>query len=708
MNRLISKGRIAAMAGFLALILSIYMVFLYRLQIIYGEEYYNRSNQMTSEETVVTATRGNILDRYGRVLVSNKECYNLKIDNVKLFSNDDPNEVILELVRMVQSFGDVYNDDLPVSAQPPFEYDPDMTDIEKTMLDAYFKDKGKELPANPTAVELMSYMRTRYGIDNSYTAEEMRIIAGVRYSINVRYAVNTADYLFVEDASMGLISSIMENKLAGIEVERAYIRDYGTEYAAHLLGYVGLMTQEEFERYSLLNYANDAMVGKDGVEYTFESYLHGKDGKVIETRSPSGTILSTVYLEEPEPGNHIYLTIDMALQEQVEKILSHGMNILISDREQERAEGLARGDYNPDMKDEITGGAMVVVNVKTGEPLAIASYPSFDVSTVIENYAEYLATPNAPLFNRALMGTYAPGSTFKPCVAMAALTTGIINTENKVKCQGVFTKYADQGYAPECWIWRASKDPNEHLTHGEDNVTDALRDSCNYFFYTIGEQLGVDDMGDFAHAFGLGSTTGIELIEATGNMSNRANHADYTGTEWRIGDTMQAAIGQSDSVFTPLQIAEYCATVANGGQRHSASILKSVRSFDYNEKVYERDAEVLSEIDSADYNWVAIHNGMYKVLHDWSVNEANAKWWADCAWEVAGKTGTAQKGEGITNDGIFMCYGPFDNPEVAIAVVVERGGAGANTQFMARQVMDAYINIRSYSDTSEETMSLLK
>ena len=708
MNRLVSPGRVAAMVGIMSLILAIYMYFLYDLQIIQGEEYYSLSERITSEETVITAARGNILDRYGRLLVSNKECYNLKVDNVKLFSNDDPNEVILELVRMVQSFGDDYNDDLPVSASPPFEYDPDMTDIEKTMLEAYFADKSDSLPANPTAVELLSYMRTRYNIDNSYTAEEMRIIAGVRYSINVRYAVNTADYLFVEDASMGLISSIMENKLAGIEVERAYVRDYGTEYAAHLLGYVGLMTQEEFERYSLLNYANDAMVGKDGVEYTFETYLHGKDGKATVTRSPTGTILATVYEEEPEPGNHIYLTIDLALQEQVEKILGHGMEIMVSDRTQERLEGIARGDYNPDMKDEITGAAIVVVNVQNGEPLAIASWPTFDVRTIIEDYAEYLATPNAPLFNRALMGTYAPGSTFKPCVAIAALDSGMINTEFKVKCQGVFTKYADQGYAPECWIWRASKNPNEHLTHGENNVTDALRDSCNYFFYTIGEQLGVDTMGEYAHALGLGVSTGIELVEATGNMSNRWNHADYTGTEWRIGDTMQAAIGQSDSVFTPLQIAEYCATVANGGKRYSASILKSVRSFDYSEKVYERDAEILSEIDSADYNWVAIHNGMFKVLHDWSVNEANAKWWADCAWDVAGKTGTAQKGEGITNDGIFMCYAPFDNPEVAIAVVVERGGAGANTQFMARQVMDAYINIRGYSDTSEETMTLLK
>ena len=708
MRGTVNKGRVIAMASILSVILVIYLVFLYRLQIIEGENYYNQDTRITKDEVVVTAARGNILDRYGRVLVSNKESYNLKIDNVKLFADENPNETILELVRKVQTFGDQYNDDLPISALPPFEYDPNMTDIERTMLEAYFADKKDSLPANPTAVELLSYMRTRYNIDNSYTAEEMRIIAGVRYSINVRYAINTADYLFVEDASMKLITAIMETKLPGIEVERAYIRDYGTEYAAHLLGYVGLMTQEEFERYSLLNYANDAMVGKDGVEYTFEEYLHGKDGKVTEWRNAQGTVLSTVYEEEPVPGNHIYLTIDLALQEQVEKILSHGVGIMISDRAQERAEGIARGDYDPEMKDEITGAAIVVVNVKTGEPLAIASWPTFDVRTIIENYADYLAMPNAPLFNRALMGTYAPGSTFKPCVAMASLTLGNINTEYKVKCQGVFTKYADQGYAAECWIWRASKDPKEHLTHGEDNVTFALRDSCNYFFYTIGEQLGVDDMGEFAHNFGMGVSTGIELVEATGNMSNRLNHADYTGTEWRIGDTMQAAIGQSDSVFTPLQMAVYCATVANGGSRYSASILKSVRSFDYSEKIYEREPQVLSSINSAEYNWAAVHQGMYLVLHDWSVNENNAKWWADCAWKVAGKTGTAQKGAGITNDGIFMCYAPFDDPEVAIAVIVERGGAGANTQFMARQVMDAYINIRSYSDTSEETMKLLK
>ena len=699
-KRLIKPARLVAMAVILLVLLTVYLVFLYKLQIIKGEEYYNRSNEITTTTRTVTAARGNILDRYGRVLVSNKECYNLQIDTDKLFANEDPNAVILELVKMVQSFGDSYTDDLPISTEPPFEYNENMTAIQRTMLNAYFK--RQELDENSTAVELMSYMRTRYDIDNSYTAEEMRIIAGVRYSINVRYAVNTADYIFVEDASMGLISSIMEQKLAGIEVDRAYVREYSTEYAAHILGYTGLMTQEEYERYSLLNYANDAMVGKDGIEYAFESYLHGKDGEVEETRNAAGTILATEYIVEPEPGNHIYLTIDSVLQEQTERILASGVESLKKTYAQARAEAAGRGEpYDPEFKDEITGAAAVVVDVRTGEPLAMASWPTYDVSTVVENYAELLETPNAPLFNRALMGAYAPGSTFKPCTAIAALTKGIINTEKKVKCEGVFTKYAADGYAPECWIWA------EGFTHPEENVTTAIRDSCNYFFYTIGNDLGVDDMGEFAHNFGLGVPTGIELVETTGNMSNRANHSDYTGTEWRIGDTLQAAIGQADSVFSPIQMAEYCATIANGGTRYSASILKAIRNYDYTEKLYEREPEVLSTVETADYNWAAVHEGMWLVLNDY-INEKNVLEWYDCALKVAGKTGTAQKGENIQNDGLFMCYAPYDDPEVAIFVAVERGGSGASVQFIARQIMDAYITIRGYSDTSEEEMCLLK
>ena len=701
-NRLVKPGRVAGLVILILLLLTVYLVALYKLQIIEGEANYNRSSELTNTERVVTAARGNIYDRYGRTIVSNEETYNLKIDTDKLFANDDPNSVILELVHMVQGYGDEYTDDLPITMTPPFEYDPDMTAIQRTMLDAYYV--RQEIDPNSTAVELMSYMRTRYNIDNSYSAEEMRIIAGVRYSINVRYAVPTADYIFVEDASMKLISSIMENKLVGIEVERAYSRKYGTEYAAHILGYTGLMTQEEYEKYSLLNYSTDAMVGKDGVEYAFENYLHGKDGKVIETRNSAGTVLATVYEEEPEPGNHVYLTIDSVLQEQTERILANGVSILKQNIAQKRAEGTARGDYNVDLKDEITGAAAVVVNVKTGEPLALASWPTYNVATILEDYQELLEAENAPLFNRTLMGTYAPGSTFKPCTAIAALTMGIVNTEDKIKCEGVYTRYAAEGYAPECWIWNSTKD---HLTHPEENVTTAIRDSCNYYFYSIGNYLGVDDLGKFAANFGLGEYSGIELVEAKGNMSNQANHMDYAGTEWRIGDTLQAAIGQSDSVFTPIQMAEYCATVANSGTRYSASILKSIRNYDYSEKLYDREPTVMSTVESAEYNWAAVHEGMWQVLNDY-INEKNVNVWVDCQWRVAGKTGTAQKGEGIQNDGIFMCYAPYKDPEVAIFVVVERGGAGADVQFIARHIMDAYITIMGYSDTSETEMTLLK
>lgn len=706
-NRLIDKKRIIALLALMILLLAVYLSFLYQLQIIDGEIYYNRSKEITDAKLTVTASRGNILDRYGRILIGNKECYNLKINTDKLFSNnDDPNGTILELIDMVQQYGDVYTDDLPITSSPPFEYDPAMTAIQETMLKAYFKDKAKEfkemgLPEEPTAVQLMSYMRTRYSIDNSYSAEEMRLIAGVRYSINVRYAINTADYIFVEDASMKLISSILEKKLTGIEVNRAYVRDYRTEYAAHILGYVGLMTQEEYEKYSLYKYSTDAYVGKDGIEYAFESYLHGTDGEKYDTKNAAGTVLATVYTKEPVPGNHIYLTIDIVLQEQVERILGNCLDALIRTREVERMEAKLRGEYNEEMKDEITGAAAVVINVNTGEPLAIASWPTYDVTTIIENYAQLLETPNAPLFNRALMGAYAPGSTFKPCTAIAALTEGIINTEDLVDCQGVYTRYAAEGYAPECWIWQ------QGYTHPEENVVTAIRDSCNYFFYTISNDLGIDKMGEVAHAFGLGVPTGVELVETTGNMSNSENHSDYTGTEWRIGDTLQAGIGQSDSIFSPLQLAEYCATVANSGTRYSASILKSIRTYDYSKKLYEREPEVLSTVETADYNWAAVQEGMEQVVNS-PYNESNYLNFIDCAWHVAGKTGTAQKGENITNDAIFICYGPYDDPEVAVAVVVERGGSGAGIVHIARQIMDAYINIRSYSDTSESEMSLLR
>ena len=711
MNRSVSKGRVVTLGVLLLLLLGVYLYNLYYVQIVLGEEYARRNEEITEKEVAVTAARGAILDRYGRVLASNKECYNLSIDVDKLFSSEDPNGTLLQLVSLVEEYGDTYTDDLPITRTPPFEYDENMTALQRTMLEAYFvRHKDGLKTDNPTAVELLSYMRTRYDIDNSYTAEDMRTIAGLRYSINVRYAINTADYVFVQDASMKLTTSIMEQKLAGIQVSRSYVRDYGTEYAAHLLGYVGLMTQEEYEKYSLYNYAVNAVVGKDGVEYAFENYLHGKDGLMREYRNAAGTILGTVYIEEPEPGNNVYLTLDIVLQEQVERILANGIEVLMRERNAEKISETAEGNWK--FKDgywEITGAAAVVVDVKSGAPLAIASWPTYDASRIIEDYAALLEEPNAPLFNRALMGAYAPGSAFKPCTAMAALSTGLIDSEFRVKCEGVFAKYAADGYAPECWIWRASTNPNEHYTHGELNITEALLHSCNYFFYTVGDRLGIDALEQYARKFGLGEHTGIELTETVGNMSNQRNHADYTGTQWRQGDTLQASIGQSDSIFTPLQLAEYCAAVANSGHRYSASVLGEVRNYDYSESLYIREPQEIGTVDSPDYNWYVVQEGMRLVANS-PLNDNVSKHFVDLprSQRVAAKTGTAQKGENIVNDAIFICYAPYYEPEVAIAIVVERGKAGANCAFMARQIIDAYFNIKSYTDTSEPEMTLLK
>ena len=713
MKKLVSSGRLFAFGALVVTLIALCVVTLYKLQIIEGAAYYEESQNNQASNQTVTAARGNILDRYGRVLVSNRECYNLKISDTRLFSDEveDPNAVILEMINMVEAAGETYIDDLPITKEPPFEYT-DMTALQRTLLTAYLDSKG--LDEDTTAVELMSYFRTRYDIANSYNAEEMRKIASVRYALNVRYSINTNPYVFVEDASIDLISDLMGVVGNVVEVETSYVREYNTQYAAHILGYVQAMSEEDMEKYRPQDensgYDYDTKVGRDGVEYTFEDWLHGTNGTARVTRTASGTITSTVYTEDPVPGNHVYLTIDIQLQEAVERILETGIYELQLKRDEDNAKYTMEGKLD-EVREDIQGGAIVVVDVKTGEPLAIASYPTFDLSSIIEDYSDLLEAENDPLFNRALMGAYAPGSTFKPCTAIAGLTENIINTETQIECTGIFTKYESQGYAPACWIYTQM---DGQLTHGYDNVTEALKDSCNIFFYTVADDLGIRKLMEYAEDFGLGESTGIELTETTGNMSNPDNHLNYDVDAWVDGDTVQAGIGQSDSMFTPLQIAEYCAAIANGGTRHSAALLKSVRSYDYSRQLYQNKTEVLSTVDSADYNWAAVQRGMYLMANDITSSSSTVYYalsnysYNGVSLPVAAKTGTSQLGEDKTNNAIFMCYAPFDDPEIAIAIVVERGQSGANLSKMARNVLDAYFSLGTLNTTAEREYSLLK
>lgn len=730
MKKLIPQGRLIGGAVALALLLILYFVVLFKLQIIEGAKYSEESaNNIVSTETVA-ATRGNILDRYGRPLVTSRACHNIVLNTDELFEQEDPNAEILKLLETVEEFGETYNDDLPITMSSPFEFT-EMTAIQETMLDGYLKnaaiyqtplaiasglalysldENGEKLlddEGSPiilvdeevTAVELMAFFRARYKIDSTYDNEQTRKIAGMRYAINSRYIVASSEYIFVEDASLALITRLLESDFPGVEVKTSYVREYNTTGAAHILGYIGLMNDDEYTVYKTKGYPMDAKVGKEGAEVAFEEYLHGVDGKVTVTKTADGSVLKKVYDEEPEPGNNVYLTIDIVLQEAVERILESGIERIMEDRAVTNEEAVRDGKLD-EVLGEITGAGMVVMDVKTGEPLAIASWPTFDLATLMDHYKEIASDEGKPLFNRALSGIYAPGSTFKPVTAIACLTEEKISVNTTIEDKGIFTKYREAGYAPKCWAYGVQP------LHGAVNVSGALAVSCNYFFYSIGEILGIDVLSDYAKRFGLGVSTGIELPESIGVMSTQEYKVQLTGASWYIGDTIQASIGQAYNLFTPLQMATYISTIANSGERHTASILKRVTTYDYAETIYNREPTVLSRVDSAEENYEAVRYGMYLVStqKDGSAVET----FGNYDIPVASKTGTAQIGEGKTNNGIFVCFAPYDDPEVAIAIMVEHGKSGATIAFMAREALDAYFSIKETSESIESEMTLLQ
>ena len=393
MQNLVKPVRLVILTVVFALLLMVYLVELYKLQ---SAEYYAQGENSMVTKEVVPAARGNILDRYGRVLVSNSSCNNLTINVTELFEQEDPNGIILELCSAVLRFGDTYNDTLPITMSPPFEYT-DMTELQRNMLDAWLKNN--KLTREASAVEVMAAMRTRYSVGSEYSAEDARRVVGVRYEINNRYNINTTPYIFAEDVSIPLLTYLMEQDVPGFNVSTSYVREYKTKYAAHLLGYIGPVTQEEWDKYADKDYQLDNQVGKDGVEYAFEEYLHGVDGEAEITSTIDGVKVSTVYTKEPRPGGQLYLTLDIGLQEVCEEALAAHIDAINEVRaEQNRDADL----YGTDHIEMVTGGSLCVVNVKTGEPLALVSWPTYDAATMLDDYEDLLADTNAPLYNRAL------------------------------------------------------------------------------------------------------------------------------------------------------------------------------------------------------------------------------------------------------------------------------------------------------------------
>lgn len=414
-------------------------------------------------------------------------------------------------------------------------------------------------------------------------------------------------------------------------------------------GYVG---------YADKGYNMNDLVGKDGVEKAFEEYLHGNDGKRLITTDENGKITGELYTREPQPGGTVALTIDIDLQQVVEDTLASTIQGMIDKDSNER------------------GGAAAVIQVGTGEVLAMASYPTYDLETFNQDYDELVKDERLPMFNRATQGVYAPGSTFKLCTSVAALEEGIITPSTIIEDKGIYTYYVDP--QPMCWIWRQA-----HTTHGRINVSQAIVDSCNYFYYEVGRLTGIKKLDEYATAFGLGQSTGIEIGDVSGVLAS-PEWAEAHDREWTDGQTITAAIGQSYNLFTPLQLANYVATLVSGGEHYEAHLLKNVKSYDNSRIIDVYGKGPLNDLNISDSTMAAVTKGMHDLTYD-SLRSAFSR----CVVEAGAKTGSAQVGTDIAN-GTFVAYAPYDDPEIAIAIVVEKGGSGSLLANAAVDIINAW------------------
>ena len=652
-----SRRRVYVLLGFFCAFLVLFFAVLYDAQVVHGSE--NRARSITSNTAseTVTASRGIITDRNGKVLVSNRLAYTLVVDKSS-FGKDEAalNDAIWQLIQLCQEQGVTWNDTLPMTTGSS----PQLTSKSLTKSFREYLD-GNKLPTDGGSAEVLAAMRKLYKVDDSYTDAQARLIVGVRYELDGR-----SSYTFAEDVSTELLGRITDGKYRGVTIKTAAARVYNTKLAAHILGTVGAIWQEEWRSdestgyvgYADKGYNMNDLVGKDGVEKAFEEYLHGNDGKRLITTDENGKITGELYTREPQPGGTVALTIDIDLQQVVEDTLAETIQGMIDKDSNER------------------GGAAVVIEVGTGEILACASYPTYDLETFNQDYEELLADERLPMFNRATQGVYAPGSTFKLCTSVAALEEGIITPSTIIEDKGIYTYYRDP--QPMCWIWRQA-----HTTHGRINVSQAIVDSCNYFFYEVGRLTGIAKLDEYASAFGLGQSTGIETGDVSGALAS-PEWAESHDREWTDGQTITAAIGQSYNLFTPIQLANYVATLVSGGEHYEAHLLKNVKSYDNSRIIDVYGKGPLNDLNISDSTMAAVTKGMHDLTHD-----SLAGAFSRCVVEAGAKTGSAQVGTDIAN-GTFVAYAPYDDPEIAIAIVVEKGGSGSLLANAAVDIINAW------------------
>ena len=678
----ITRFRAIAMLLAFAIILGLFSVRLYSIQLQGGGSVVADSDTYTTYYTV-KASRGEILDRNGNIMVGNRASYDLVFNNFVLTNSDQPNDHLLRLVKMTQQLGVEYIENFPITLDRPYEY----TLAEQTAAwQGYFQDYLWELgiDSDISASRLMEELRKMYKIPADWTDADARSVIGLRYELKLRTDItNLSSYVFMEDVPDDILNAILELNVPGLDAAATTKREYYTTYAAHILGTYSAMNADDWKVYKERGYKMDDKIGKTGLEKAFEDYLHGTDGKLAKVVDKDGNIVSQYYVVEPVAGHNVETSIDLNLQMVAEEAMK---DIAESLRATNGTDGAGDGA-------DIEGMACVVMDTRTGEVLACASYPSYDPATFNKMYNELMEDPLKPTRNRALMEAYPPGSTFKVAMSIAGLESGKINRYTEIRDDGVFTKYS--GSSPKCLVYSRTGG-----THGYLDVAGALRVSCNYFYYVLGDWMDWDYVDATVESLGLGEHTGIELGENVGQRANKETKKNnYTGSDkiWYAMDQVLASIGQSDHRYTPMQLCSYVSAVANKGTRYAATFLKRVVSADYSTLVEENTREVLSVTNMSNDTIAAIYDGMHQVTSAPGGSGVSAFRGFDI--EVCGKTGTAEHESGGSSNGAFICFAPMDDPEIAVAVYGEKAGSGAYMARVARAVLEYYFNADELSDT---------
>ena len=699
----ISKVRAMVFLGLFLLVFVLFGAKLFDLQII---ETKGDTNNMTTYTSLtrVKAARGDILDRNGNILVGNRASYDLVFNHFVIESATGVNDYLYRLVKKCEELGVEYYDHFPVTKQRPFEYThEDYTAAWRGYFQSYMLDRG--IDSDISATLLVQKLRKRYEFPEEWTDEEARAVLGLRYEFDLRGVANLSNYVFIEDISNEHLATLLELNTPGLQPESSTVREYHTTYAAHILGYVHAMNAEQWQDYKDKGYAMDAFVGQTGFEKAFEEELHAIDGTRVDVVDKEGTIIKQYWANKydehgqligqkvPQAGNNVETTLDLNLQ------------IIAEDELAKAMQKLTNPELNPTVGKreglDAEGAAVVVMEVKTGDILAMASYPTFNLQTFNQDYEQLSQDKLKPMFNRALQGAYPPGSTFKMTTLIAAMNNGIINAETEIEDKGIFTEH---NFNRTCLLWSSAR-----ATHGEITATDAIRYSCNYFFYDLGNRLTWEQLNEVAKGLGLGEPTGVELPENIGWRANPESKKRQYGENsldggWFPGDQINSAIGQSENRYSPLQLCVYACTLANRGTRMKATFLNRVVSSDYRTLVSETQPEVMSTFEICNDAYISYMEGMQRVIY---ANGGTARkifngfedtehtFPADI--RVCAKTGTAQTFETWSDHGAFICFAPANDPQIAVALYGERIAHPTAIAEVAEHIMKAYFTAQRAS-----------